>query len=844
MLSEWHIEAGSNTPVAWVSLDTADNDPLRFFQYLISALDEVQPGIVQEIQPFLQAPEKLDNEALMTLVVNALARNKRDFVLVLDDYHVIRTPAIHNAVTFMLDNLPPHMHLVLLTRTDPSLPLSRLRARGQLTEVRAADLRFNADEVSEFLNQVMGLTLTREQIGALEGRTEGWIAGLQLAALSMQGCKDIPGFVSAFTGSHHYVMDYLAEEVLKLQSKNVESFLLQTSILDRLSGALCEAVVDEETIGLVDGQAMLETLEEMNLFVIPLDDDRRWYRYHHLFADVLRKRLKHQSPQLLPELHSRASQWYEQNGFIAESIQQAIEAGNHDRAAELIELNGCYLLISGEVTTLLNWADAIEFESGTRPWLAIQKAWAQALTGEYDLIESTLQAPEQQLANLEPSLEVRTMQGTIAAARAHCANARGNSLLAVEYAHHALHLLPDCSSISQSIRSVTTSILGDASWINGDLEEATHAYSEAIRIGRDAGNLHMVIIANSNLAAILTEQGQLQRAANTYSQALQMAVRPDGQRSPLAGIIYAGLARLSYERNQLIEADQYIHQCIEISQLWGDLEIQAEAFATLARVEHARGNLVDSQEAIRRAVQLTNEHQLSPRLSIQLRYDLARLWLAQENLERVSELVQKRKLSVDDDIPYQREPEYIVLMRLQLAKKEYEPALALSERLYQQAVAAGRLGMVIEIMILQAHAFQARRDPERALQALERALSLAQPEGYTRIFLDEGESMTRMLCQAQSRKIGSGYAADLLAQVGRDSGMLQPSMQLLIEPLTSRELEVLKLIEAGCSNQEISEQLVISITTVKRHISNIYTKLGAKNRTQAVAIGRELNLYE
>ena len=376
------------------------------------------------------------------------------------------------------------------------------------------------------------------------------------------------------------------------------------------------------------------------------------------------------------------------------------------------------------------------------------------------------------------------------------------------------------------------------------LEEATHAYSEAIHIGRDAGNLHMVIIANSNLADILTEQGQLQRAANTYNQALQMAVRPDGQRSPLAGIIYAGLARLSYERNQLIEAGQYIHQCIDISQLWGDYEIQAEAFATLARVEHARGNLVDSQEAIQRAVQLANEHQLSPRRSTLLTYDLARLWLARENLEKVSELIKKRKLSVDDDIPYRREPEYIVLMRLLLVKKEYEAALALSERLFRQADAAGRLGTVIEILILQAHAFQAKKDPERALHALERALSLAQPEGYMRIFLDEGESMTRMLCQAQSRKIGSGYAADLLAQIGRDSGMIQPSMQLLIEPLTSRELEVLKLIEAGCSNQEISAQLVISITTVKRHISNIYTKLGAKNRTQAVALGKELNLYE
>ncbi len=427
----------------------------------------------------------------------------------------------------------------------------------------------------------------------------------------------------------------------KLQPKKVGAFLLQTSILDRLCGPLCEAVVDADTAGPVDGQAMLEDLEEMNLFVIPLDDERRWYRYHHLFADVLRKRLEHQFPHLLPELHRRASRWYEQNGFTSEAIQQAIVASDQDRAAQLIEENGCYLLMSGEVATLLNWTDAIEFQSETRPWLAIQKAWALALTGNLDRVEPTLQAPEQLLSPLEPTPEVRTLQGTIAAARAHCANSRGDTQSAAEYAQQALEKLPDCSSISRSIRSVATSILGDASWINGNLDDAAHAYTEAIRIGREAGNLHMVIIANSNLADVLMEQGQLHRAADTYNQTLQMAVRPDGQRSPLAGSIYAGLGRLSYECNRLDDAAQNIHQCIDLCRQWGDISLQAVACAMLARLEQVRGNPEEAQEAMRRAEQLAGEHPLSPRRSILVKSDLARLWLAQGNLERLSQLIQE-----------------------------------------------------------------------------------------------------------------------------------------------------------------------------------------------------------
>ena len=842
LVSSWLKE--TKIPAAWLSLDSSDNDPIRFLQYLLAALMPIAPGIEDDLVCMLQGIQPAQFENVINLLANELGSFSDPFVLVLDDFHVVHSEVVLKMVSYFLEYMPPQMHLTILTRTDPALPLSRLRVRGQLLDIRAEQLRFTYAEIAAFLNKTMGLTLSTNDLSALEARTEGWIAGLQLAALSMQGSKDIHSFVSAFTGSHHYVMDYLIEEVLKLQPKKVGTFLLQTSFLDRLCGLLCEAVVDAEPIEPVDGQAMLENLEEMNLFVIPLDDERKWYRYHHLFADVLRKRLEHQFPLLLSELHRRASQWYEQNGFIAEPIQHAIEAGDQDRAAHLIEEKGCFLLMSGEVATLLNWTDAIDFQSETRPWLAIQKAWALAMTGDLDRIEPLLQAPEKLLSPLEPTDEVRTMQGTIAAARANCANMKGDTRSAAKYARYALDLLPGCSSISQSVRSVATSILGDASWINGDLEDASSAYAEAIRIGREAGNLNMVIIANSNLAEILIDQGQLHKAADTLTHSLQMAVRPDGQRSPLAGKLYAILGKLAYEHNQLNDADQYFHQCLDLCQQWGETDFQASTCAMLARLEQARNNLENAQEAIRKAELLTGEYSLAIHRSIQVRSDLARYWLAQGNLVKLTQLLINSGLSIKDAIPYQREPEYVILLRTLIFQHDHEAALALSERLLKQAESTGRKGLVIEILILQALTFQGKKETGQALAALERALTLAQPEGYVRMFLDEGEGMTRLLCQAQSRQVGSGYAAELLSKISRISGMTQPSMQLLIEPLTTREVEVLKLIEAGCSNDEIAEQLVISIATVKRHISNIYSKLEVKSRTQAIAIGKELKLFE
>ena len=842
MISSWLHE--TKIPSAWLSLDEGDNDPIRFFQYFIAALQKIIPDIGADLPGMLQSAQPPSFDVLINLLINETTRQAAPFAIVLDDFHVISSQPVLDMVTFLLEHMPPHMHLVLLSRVDPPFPLSRLRVRNQLVDIRADQLRFTLDEIVVFLNEIMGLKLSKDDLVAIEARTEGWIAGLQLAALSMQNCQDIHGFVSAFTGSHYYVMDYLVEEVLKSQPANISTFLLQSSILSRLCGPLCEAVIDVDPARPVDGQATLEALEQMNLFLIPLDEERHWYRYHHLFADVLNKRLEHQFPHLRPELHRRASQWYEQNGFISEAIQQAIAAGDQDRAAHLIEESGCFLLMSGEVSTLLSWTSAIEFQSEAHPWLAIQKAWAQALSGHLDRVEPTLQVPDQLLSPLEPTVEVRTMQGTIAAARAHCANLHGDTRRAADYAQQALRQLPDCSSISQSIRSVATSVLGDASWINGNLDEAIHAYTEAVRIGQEANNLHMVIIANSNLADILMEKGQLHRADMIYTKSLQMTVRPDGQRSPLAGKLYIGLTRLSYERDQLEDANQYVHHCLDLCQQWRDIDQQAVAYAMLARLEQTRGNLEQAREAMRDAEQLVGESTISPRRSMLVTTDLTRIWLAQGNLEKSSQLIQKSGLSVKDEIPYWREPEYMILLRVHLAQKDYEAAVGLSKRLLQQAEAAKQMGLVIEILILQSLAFQGKKDTERALAVLGKALALAQTEGYVRVFLDEGEAMTRLLCQIQSRRVGSGYAAELLSKINRISGMTQPSMQLLAEPLTTREVEVLKLIEAGSSNQEISEHLVISIATVKRHISNIYTKLGVKSRTQALAIGKELKIFE
>jgi LuxR family maltose regulon positive regulatory protein len=644
-------------------------------------------------------------------------------------------------------------------------------------------------------------------------------------------------------------MDYLAEEVLKQLPDKLSIFLLQTSILDRMCAPLCNAVVEVNAIEPVESQVMLETLDQMNLFVIPLDGERRWYRYHHLFTDVLNRRLEHKYPHQLPDLHRHASKWYEQNEFIPEAIQHALDAGDLDRAAQLVEQNGCFLLMSGEVYTLLDWIAAIGARARGCPWLAIQKAWALTLAGRLDQVDHALQDAERLVSSLEQASDLKTMLGTIAADRAFFASYQGDIRQAVDFAQQALENLPDSDPLSLSMRSVANLILGEACWMRGSLDEAQQIYTEAVRNSQATSDIPMLINNNANLADILLERGQLHQAAGIYSDILQIALRPDGRRLPSVARAYAKLGSIYYEWNQLDAAARYAHQCIELCQLWGNIGLQAEACLQLSRVEYVQGTLEIAKNTMRLADQLIDECQVSPRLSLWLKFSLARLWFDQGNLERLSSFLLKNGLTsecIQDDIeiPYLRETEYLLLLRFLLVRREYDVALALSRRLLQKPEADGRMGMVIEVLVLQALAFQAKKDLSHALAVLEKALSQAGPEGYRRVFLDQGKPMAKLLALAKSQRIEAGFAAELLSQMQLDPGQDPSAPQSLVEPLSLRELEVLKLIEAGNSNQEIAGILFISIPTVKRHISNIYAKLGVKSRTQAIALSKELDLLD
>jgi LuxR family maltose regulon positive regulatory protein len=583
----------------------------------------------------------------------------------------------------------------------------------------------------------------------------------------------------------------------------------------------------------------------MNLFVIPLDDERRWYRYHHLFAEVLRKRLEQHYPDSISSLHQRASQWFEQNGLIPEAIGHSLTAGDHDRAIQLIEQNGGLLIISGEVNTLAGWIKRVESQARTRPWIQILKGWVSAVTGFPERVEETLQTAERMIESQQPPTELNVMRGGIATARAYSTYQVGEAARAVSYARQALEYLTDADDLTSGIlRTIAAALLGDASAMNGELEEARQAYLKAKQIGQAVGDIHLVILVNSNLGNVLVEQGRLREAMAIYSETLQIATRPNGKKLVIAGRVLGEMSQVSYEWNNLETAAEQARQGITLCNYWGAPEYEAVGLLALARAEQVRGNRTAALEAMHSAERLVSEHLLLPKSLTWANYALAGLWIAQGDFEKAARIVQAGGLTIDDEIIFQREPEFVVRLRLLLAQGDYDTSLSLSKRLLEKAGTGRQTGRVIEVLVLQALIFLGRQETEQALAALKKALALARPEGYIRTFVDEGEPMIRLLHLARSRHIETEYITDLLSAVEKTAGIAQPPAELLNEPLTAREIEVLKLIEAGCSNQEIAEKLVISFTTVKRHISNIYTKLDAKSRTQAIAIGRELKLFE
>jgi LuxR family maltose regulon positive regulatory protein len=850
LLSAWAASCGQ--PVAWLSLDERDNDPALFLAYLVAALETVGVEIEGGAAGDVNTPAAI--EPLLTALINRIDAVSEHFVLVLDDYHLITAQPVHDALSFLLDHLPDRMHLAVATRADPPLPVARLRGRGQLTELRLVDLRFTGEETTAFLSRVMGLVLSAHDIAALAACTEGWITGLQMAALSLQGKEDASGFIAAFTGSNRYILDYFLAEVLRREPEHVQGFLLQTSILERLCAPLCDAlwrggepagqqVAPSLMASLSNSQAVLEYLERANLFVVPLDDRREWYRYHRLFSDLLRQRLRQTHRKLVPVLHRRASAWHEQNGLMADAIDHALAAGDLERAADLVERSAEETLMRGEVATFLRWMEALpDGEVRARPSVCALYAWVLLLSGR------PLEAVESRLQDVDRESE--PVSGRVTAVRTLIAALQGRISRTTELAHRALEQL---SGEDLFLRNFVAWILGASQLADEGGAVSSQALDEALELSRRAGNVLIGVMAMCNRAELQMRQGQLREAEATYRQALALATDARGQRLLIAGQVLIGLGELSREWNDLDVAERYLAEGIRLTEKWTEVG-PLEAYLALARVRQARGDVDGAWEAMAKAQELAVKFDVSDLDDLSVAMFRAGLWVTQGELEAAQRWAEGRNLYQHIDSPLQEEAgvsydyrmrkyELIVLARLLIAQGRPGEALALLGHLVPIAEWRNRPGLLAEIYVLQALAFQAQDDAGRAMTAIERAISLAEPSGYVRLFADYGQPMAELLRDAAARGIAPGYVDKLLEAIGV-SGLegVGELAQPLIESLSERELDVLRLLDTRLSSTEIGEELSISANTVRFHIKNIYGKLGVHRRFDAVQRARELEL--
>jgi LuxR family maltose regulon positive regulatory protein len=875
---------GPRVATAWLSLDKGDNDPARFLRYLVAALQNLAPGLGDGLLGALGGPQPSPLPALLTALINDLAQLSEPSVLVLDDYHLIEAQPVHQAVAFLLEHLPSHLHLALATRADPPLPLARLRAREDLTELRAAELRFTPEEAALFLNESRRLGLEAEQVVALATRTEGWVAGLQLAALSldrtrqMAGASGVADSVASFAGDDRFVVDYLVEEVLAGLPAPKQTFLLHTSILTRLCGPLCDALMGThartppaashpqapgppgraQVAFPASGQKILEQLEAANLFIEPLDQTREWYRYHQLFADLLRHRLQSSQPELLPLLHRRASEWYEHNGHLSQAIDHALAAPDHGRAAQLIARSFRPSFARGEMDTFLTHLEALPEEMVRgEPRLGLLSAWALMGRMQLDAIEPQLQQVERGIrARLEtggaggsrppvPSREEGALLlGEAATLRAVTSSLLGDAPRTVECAHEALALLPEGETF---LRGTVVNTLGTAHEAVGELAAATKAFAQAIDLCQEAGNALVALIATSNLGRVRGMQGQLRASARVYHRALAYADSLEQGPVPVVGTSLVGLADLCYEWNDLEKAGQYLDRGLELGRKLGAVEIQVAGALSRARIQQARGSLDRALETLDRAKALAGQYGVSASTASSLEAYRARLWIAGDDLSRASRWAAAREPGDLPGLPSRPEPEQVVLARLLLARGRAERAVSMCARLLRTAEAQGRVGSAIELLVLLAAAQEAAHDRSAALISLDRAVSLAEPEGYVRTFLDEGASIAHLLRLSVAAGNESDHARRLLSAFPEPPppaarGGPEPAQQGLVEPLSDRELEVLRAIARGSSNREIAERLYITVGTVKWHANNIYGKLGVRRRTEAAARARELGL--
>ena len=869
LLSEWcAILQERNTRLAWLSLDADDNDPTRFLVYLIRSLGTLEDDVAEGALSLLVSPSPPTIETVITALINRLAEMDDDFVFILDDYHTVTSNPIHRAMAFLLDHVPRQMHLVIAGRTEPPLPLARLRGNGQLIEFGAADLRFSRKEAAVFLRQIVSPDLTDQEIDVLASKVEGWVAGLQMAALTMRGQKDASHYIENFAGDDRNIQDYFLEEVLLKQTEEVQTFLLETSILDRVTGSLCNAVT-----GRNDGQIMLDKLERANLFIGHLDTTRKWYRYHRLFLDHLRQRLWHIDAEKIQGLHLRASKWYAENNLLDEALGHAMASKDYKWLIELLSMAGWPMLMHGEVNILLACLEALPEETvRSQPRLSLLHAWALLRSIRFDDVERRLNDAEKGLDQEEmneeeqqdSSLEVRNMLGAVAALRASLASNLGDVSRTIAFSQKALEYISDENSefneITSVLRGIVARNLGEAYAGKDDLNAAIRAHTEAIALSQPAGDLFETVIAESRLGTLYELKGHLHQAAKTYYQALETAEKQESEPIPISALAHLGLAEILREWNRLSEARDHIERAIETNWNWKQTILLPEAYANLARVMYAQGDIDEAFETLAQAKQVAQEQRFL-RISGYISTVEARIWLGTGNLERTMGWARELGMSADDDlshVPFHiLRSRYITLARLHIARDELDIAAALLDRLLTAAEDAGRMGGLIEILVCQAMVLQTKSDIPQAVAKLKRALILAEPEGYIRTFSQEGVAMARLLGRVMkeqgARTPYTSYEV-LSRYVGRLMSALEPDIetssektgaaQPLLEPLSDRELEVLQLLANGLSNREIADKLYVAVNTIKTHIRNIYGKLYVRSRTQAVARANDLNLLE
>jgi LuxR family maltose regulon positive regulatory protein len=841
---DWLATSPVPPAIAWLSLDAGDDDPVAYWTYLVAALQRAAPTVGEQARQLLETT-RAPIEGVLTSLLNDVGAMPMDVVLVLDDYHLIESPEIHAGMSFLVDHLPPRLHLVIATRIDPPLPLARLRARGGLVELRAADLRFQPDEAAAYLHGSMGLALTDREIEVLDERTEGWIAALQLAGLSLRGRDDVDGFIAGFAGDDRYIVDYLAEEVLQRQPEELQRFLLQTSILARLTGELCDALTRR-----TDSRAVLHELDRANLFLVPLDDRRRWYRYHHLFADVLRARLLDEMPDQVAVLHRRASEWHAAAGDRSEAIRHALEGGDVDRAGDLIEGSIADMRKGRQEVTLRGWLEALPPDVlRDRPVLGLTLVGTMMQTGRHEGVDERLREAERWVEERSDGSggadadAVRRVRIELAMYRAAYALIQGDRATTLVHAQRAI----DLSDADEHLgRGAGAALSGLAHWSDGNVGIALERYEEAMASLQQGGYLSDAVGCAITVADLQISLGRPDDAAATYEHGLALATSGDGPPLRGAADMLVGLGDLAREHDDLDRATADLARSRELGDENG-LPQYAYRWRLLdARIRLATG---DPDGALERLAEAERWHttDMSPDVR-PLAAVRARMWIAIGRPDEVWAWARRQGLSVADDATYLREYELATLGRALVAQASQGRAavpvaevMALADRLLVAAEDSARVGSVLDLLTLQALARHAARDVAGALASLTRALLLAEPRGHVRTFLDEGPSMAPLLRLAVKHDVVGPYARRLLRRAEGEVAVAGPRPPL-VEPLSERELDVLRLLAGDLDGPAIASELFVSVNTLRTHTKSIYAKLGVNDRRAAVRRAGELGL--